>query len=266
MENTPKEWNGKEYTSYEASQKQRQMERNIRAQKQKINLLELAEASEDDILAAKSRCRKAMSDYVDFSTAMGLPQQKQRLRAGEKIKSSGNGKVIPITKGYIDRVALKEVPGLGEKEIYTLQEAHKKVLETAMKENGSKETAFLLGDDMELLRTVFGNETEIDLSVSERHKARYVIHNHPDNASFSNRDVFWFANNFATQYFSIVKNSGNTELLYKTSKFDRDKLVIEYKRLVKKYKKEIEKNENVGYDIVTRELLRKNKSGLVYVR
>lgn len=89
-ENTPKEWNGKQYTSYEASQKQRRMETVMRAQKQKIKLLEEGGASEEELLAAKSRYRKTMNDYVKFSEAMGMPQQRERLYTGksEKAKSS----------------------------------------------------------------------------------------------------------------------------------------------------------------------------------
>lgn len=82
-ENTPKKWNGKEYTAYEASQKQRRMETTMRAQRQKIKLLEEGGASEDDVIAAKCRWRKTMNDYVEFSEAMGLPQQRERLYTGK---------------------------------------------------------------------------------------------------------------------------------------------------------------------------------------
>lgn len=38
-ENTPKEFKGKEYTTYEAKQRQRQMETAMRAQREKVQLL-----------------------------------------------------------------------------------------------------------------------------------------------------------------------------------------------------------------------------------
>ena len=52
-ENTPKEYNGKQYTTYEALQQQRKMERGMRAQRQKIKLLQEGGADEQEIILAK---------------------------------------------------------------------------------------------------------------------------------------------------------------------------------------------------------------------
>ena len=78
-ENTPKEYNGKQYTTYEALQRQRRLETTLRAQRQEIKLLEQGHASEDDILAAKARYYKTSSEYAEFSKEMGLPQQRERV-------------------------------------------------------------------------------------------------------------------------------------------------------------------------------------------
>lgn len=78
-ENTPKEYNGKEYTTYEASQKQRKMELLLRKQREDIKLLQEGGANEDDIVSAKSKYRATMNEYVDFSKKMGLPQQMERV-------------------------------------------------------------------------------------------------------------------------------------------------------------------------------------------
>lgn len=78
-ENTPKEYNGKEYTTYEASQKQRKMELLMRKQRQDIKLLQEGGANEEDIIEAKSRYRATMTEYVEFSKKMGLPQQMERV-------------------------------------------------------------------------------------------------------------------------------------------------------------------------------------------
>ncbi|GFI25185.1 hypothetical protein IMSAGC012_00292 [Lachnospiraceae bacterium] len=48
-ENTPKQYLGKEYTAYQALQKQRQMERGMRKTRQDIRLLEAGEASKDSV-------------------------------------------------------------------------------------------------------------------------------------------------------------------------------------------------------------------------
>ena len=85
-ENTPKEWDGKMYTSYEASQRQRRMETSIRAWKRKIKLLQDGGASDDVITAAKCRYRTLMDEYVRFSEAMKMPQQKERFYIGKQAK------------------------------------------------------------------------------------------------------------------------------------------------------------------------------------
>jgi len=79
MENQPKEYNGKSYTTYEVLQRQRKMETLMRKQRQDIKYLQEGGASQDDIVAAKSRYRSTMVQYADFSNSMGLPQQKERI-------------------------------------------------------------------------------------------------------------------------------------------------------------------------------------------
>lgn len=78
-ENTPKTYNGKQYTTYEALQQQRKMEREMRAQRQRIKLLRTGEADEQDIILAKARYQGQMQTYKDFSQKMKLPEQKTRI-------------------------------------------------------------------------------------------------------------------------------------------------------------------------------------------
>lgn len=74
-ENTPKEYNGKTYTAYEAQQRQRQLETAMRADRQKIELLTQGGADDDTITGAKAKYFQRQDEYVKFSKAMGLPQQ-----------------------------------------------------------------------------------------------------------------------------------------------------------------------------------------------
>lgn len=78
-ENTPKEYNGKQYATYEALQQQRKMERGMRAQRQRIKLLEEGGADEQEIILAKAKYQGQMQTYKDFSEKMGLPEQKARI-------------------------------------------------------------------------------------------------------------------------------------------------------------------------------------------
>lgn len=78
-ENTIIEYRGKEYTAYEASQRQRKLETLMRKQRQDIKLLQEGGANEDDIINARARYRATSAQYAEFSKAMGLPQQRERI-------------------------------------------------------------------------------------------------------------------------------------------------------------------------------------------
>ena len=76
---TQHEYNGKEYTAYEASQHQRKMETLMRKQRQDIKLLQEGGADEGEIIFARSRYRSSMAQYAEFSKKMDLPQQRERI-------------------------------------------------------------------------------------------------------------------------------------------------------------------------------------------
>ena len=78
-ENTPKTYNGREYTTYEALQRQRQLETRARKYREDVHLLEEGGGSEDDIIAKKCRYQKTMQEYRAFSNKMDLPMQKERI-------------------------------------------------------------------------------------------------------------------------------------------------------------------------------------------
>lgn len=78
-ENTPKSYNGKEYTTYQALQQQRKMETAMRKTRRDIHLMEKGEADPDSITLKKGRYYGQMQTYQDFSEKMGLPLQKERI-------------------------------------------------------------------------------------------------------------------------------------------------------------------------------------------
>ncbi len=78
-ENKLKKYGQKEYTTYEATQKQRQLETLMRKQRQDIDLLKRGGADPEDIQTAQIKYRNTMRSYKAFSDAMGLPQQRERI-------------------------------------------------------------------------------------------------------------------------------------------------------------------------------------------
>ena len=110
-ENTPKQYLGKEYTAYQALQKQRQMERGMRKTRQDIRLLEAGETSKDSVTVKKARYQVQMQQYKAFSKAMKLPEQMPRVyqdglgrvSVGGRINSftdKENGAIIKAKKMY----------------------------------------------------------------------------------------------------------------------------------------------------------------------
>lgn len=100
-ENTPKEYNGKQYTLYEATQRQRKLETLMRKQREDIKLLEAGKAGDNEINAAKARYFSTSDDYVKFSNAMGLKQQRQRILVGDKSVIKSDLSVAKLDKSGI---------------------------------------------------------------------------------------------------------------------------------------------------------------------
>lgn len=51
----------------------------MRAQRQKIKLLEEGGAAEEDMISVRCRYRGTSAEYARFSKAMNLPQQRERV-------------------------------------------------------------------------------------------------------------------------------------------------------------------------------------------
>lgn len=93
---------GREYNTYQATQKQRQLETRMRAQRETVKLMEAAEADSDDITIEKCKYQAQMDEYRDFSRTMGLKTQMERVYGDLK------GKVAPSKKQYQEYKQEKE--------------------------------------------------------------------------------------------------------------------------------------------------------------
>ena len=79
-EATPREYMGKTYTAYEATQHQRKLERTMRARRESIKLLEAGGADPEDITKERASYRAVSQEYTRFSAAMNIPEQRERVR------------------------------------------------------------------------------------------------------------------------------------------------------------------------------------------
>lgn len=265
-ENTPKEYNGRQYTAYEAQQRQRQLETAMRADRQKIELLTQGGADDDTITGAKVRYFQRQDEYVKFSKAMGLPKQWERItvngknalgsklpkKAGnvnkitaESVAKSGKSVIIkekskkpitPITDKAISRIPKVDIEGYTEEQCLEIQKQHKELLKFSKEQNENKEVAFVLKNDVSKMITepIKGTDEKIDFGSALQGKDLFVMHNHPRNSSYSLNDIIEFIKNDSIKTFTIVKNDGNIEVLTKLKGYDRLSLLTELQRMGKK--------------------------------
>ena len=70
---------GRAYDDYQATQKQRQIERTVRKLKRRKTAFEAAGLKED-AQATNIRLRRLSKEYSEFSKAAGLPEQWERMK------------------------------------------------------------------------------------------------------------------------------------------------------------------------------------------
>ena len=104
-EDIPKEWRGKSYKGYEATQEQRHMETIMRKQRADVKLLQQGKADAEEINAAKARYLNTLHQYQAFSRKMGLPEQMER------VYMDGLGRIINARNGGVK--AVEKPPGYG---------------------------------------------------------------------------------------------------------------------------------------------------------
>lgn len=289
-ENTPKEYNGRQYTAYEAQQKQRQLETAMRADRQKIELLTQGGADYDTITGAKAKYFQRQDEYVKFSKAMNLPQQWERITVNgknalgsklpkkaesvnritaESVAKSGKSGIIkekskkpitPITDKAISRIPKVDIEGYTEEQCLEIQKQHKELLKFSKEQNENKEVAFVLKNDVSKMITepIKGTDEKIDFGSALQGKDLFVMHNHPRNSSYSLNDIIEFIKNDSIKTFTIVKNDGNIEVLTKLKGYDRLSLLTELQRMGKK---RIKTGSDSEYRKVIDKFLSKHQEG-----
>lgn len=289
-ENTPKEYNGRQYTAYEAQQRQRQLETAMRADRQKIELLTQGGADYDTITGAKVRYFQRQDEYVKFSKAMGLPEQWERVTVNgknalgsklpkkaesvnkitaENVAKSGKSGIIkekskkpitPITDKVISCIPKVDIEGYTEEQCLEIQKQHKELLKFSKEQNDNKEVAFVLKNDVSKMITkpIKGTDEKIDFGSALQGKDLFVMHNHPRNSSYSLNDIIEFIKNDSIKTFTIVKNDGNIEVLTKLKGYDRLSLLTELQRMEKK---RIKTGSDSEYRKVIDKFLSKHQEG-----
>ncbi|MBQ9209988.1 MAG: hypothetical protein IJ149_10780 [Oscillospiraceae bacterium] len=104
----PFEYEGRTYTAYEASQKQRQIEREIRKTKREIIAAE-ATGDKDRLTVKAVRLRRQKELYHDFSKAAGLREQKERMQVNGYDRSKSMKTVWAENTKFVEDMKAKGV-------------------------------------------------------------------------------------------------------------------------------------------------------------
>ena len=79
IDKPPFQYEGKTYTTYEATQKQRQIERTIRKLKRDVTAFKAA-GLDDEAQTSQIRMKRLSKEYTAFSKAAGLREQRERMQ------------------------------------------------------------------------------------------------------------------------------------------------------------------------------------------
>lgn len=281
-ENIPVEYNGKQYTKYEALQRQRRLETVMRAERQQIKLLEDGGADERDVISARAKYRGTSHEYATFSKTMGLPQQRERITV-DGLRNIGSGKykqpvdksgesgiiresskpkpITEITDKAIESVPKVNISGYTDEQCAMIQKQHKELLEYSREHNDNKEVAFVFDGSLESRKEFMGSDDKIDFGRGLYGSNITVLHNHPRNSSYSVTDIIFFGDNSNVKTLTIVKNNGKVEYLTKNEKFDSAVFKLEYDRL---YRKIVKNGTDSEKDKFVKNLLNKSKSGVIW--
>ena len=132
-ESKSKEFRGKEYTLYEAKQRQRQMETAMRAQREKVQMLQDGGADPDEVMLQKAKYQGQLNEYAVFSRKMGLKEERER------IYIDGRGKIAPSQYDQKMRIS---IPGTVSKEAGLNKEIEAKI-NAAIKKMNSEYVIYL---------------------------------------------------------------------------------------------------------------------------
>lgn len=178
-ENTPKEYKGKEYTAYEARQRQRQMETAMRAQREKVQMLKEGGADAEEIMFVRCKYQAQLDEYARFSKKMGITQERERIYLDMR------GRVAP------GRTSIK----LSDTTDKWAKEA---LMEMRLSENSfrmrSSEMLEVYDKNGKFIMAKRGGTNSVGLSPLDLPKivGCVITHNHPSGGAFSKDDWQFF--------------------------------------------------------------------------
>lgn len=203
---------GRHYTTYEATQRQRQLERAIRGQKRKI-LIDKTVDDPDKLQADQIKLVRLRDEYARFSKEAGLPTQHARAEAAgftwkegkaaerearshsnnslssgllnsRKTKNQVSGNITATTESAIwdDSIGTQAWSDEARRNFHGIEQG----LTRRKTEEG-----ILFGADGKVILQKSGDKDHVTFTAKETSKMHggVLTHNHPDGSSFSFYDI-----------------------------------------------------------------------------
>jgi len=199
---------------------------------------------------------------------------KDDIIKSEEVKSLEQAKKrnhkIYITDIAIGKITKSEIKNLSDEQNKYIDYIHKKLLIKSQKENNSNEVAYIfnltiLKNNEEIFE--LGSENSVNifnnpLAVAESHKNNnlFLAHNHPSTMNFSYSDLGVFLLNDCLKGISVVSNTGDVHILYKTDKYN---FIMAFEFMNKERRKHEFYNADVDKRIVDAFLKNSYKFGIV---
>lgn len=205
---------------------------------------------------AKSERYKELLE--DYKAVIGIAKQQESGIIEEKSQKP----ITKITDSAIERVPKVDIHGYTEEQCSEIQRQHKKLLQYSRNNNDNKEVAFVFDSAISRRKEFIGSDDTLDFGSSLYGKDLLVMHNHPRNSSYSDTDIVFLLGNDNIRSLSIVKNNGSVEILTKSSSFDKEKAINEFKRSYKKY---VKSGKDSEIDKAVNKFISKYTEGLLWI-
>lgn len=243
-------YNGEKLSMYEATQKQRYMERQIRRWKREAEGLKAAGQDDGE---ARAKVRYWQARQRDFVNQTGLQRDYFRERAGRQLhgdsfRSSGI-KLYDITDETIERLPDMEYSTLSREAAGRINLEHREVLKLAQKEKAGTEVGIICDTDGQRKWQGVGGESGT-VKIPRVSYSHVAIHNHPDDMIFSGTDIKSFIERDGLRVLTAVGNNGTIYTVSKTEKysvFEKNSLLKDFRNLKQELKSYVNNGDITGY-------------------
>lgn len=184
-------------------------------------------------------------------------------RRGGIIKENNQKTITEITDKAVEKVPNVKIHGYTDEQCRFIQEQHKDLLRYSHDNNENKEVAFVFDNSLTNRKEFLGEDDRLDFGNELYGNELFVMHNHPRNSSYSDRDIRFIVDNDNIKSLSIIKNNGNVEVLTKTNIYDKNKALVELKRCYKKY---VRKGTDEEIDKAIMAFVKNNKGLLEWIK